>query len=60
MVYTVFYKTSSFYCFPGKNSIHKKGYDVFSFKAFKLVLVKFLICSFIVQNIRIGVYPLFH
>ena len=50
MVYTVFYKTSSFagYCFLGKNSIHQKRYDVFSFKAFKLTLVKFQICSFIV------------
>ena len=51
MVYTVFYKTSSFagYCFLDKNSIHPKGYGVFSFKAFKAVLVKIQICSFIVH-----------
>lgn len=50
MVYTVLYKTSSFagYCFLDKNSIHPKGYGVFSFKAFKAVLVKIQICSFIV------------
>ena len=50
MVYTVFYKTSSFagYCFLDKNSIHPKRYGVFSFKAFKAVLVKIQICSFIV------------
>ena len=49
MVYTVLYKTSSFagYCFLGKNSIHPKRYGVFSFKAFKAVLVKIQICSFI-------------
>ena len=49
MVYTVLYKTSSFagYCFLDKNSIHPKGYGVFSFKAFKAVLVKIQICSFI-------------
>ena len=53
MVYTVLYKTSSFagYCFLDKNSIHPKGYGVFSFKAFKAVLVKIQICSFIVYNI---------
>ena len=52
MVYTVFYKTSSFagYCFLGKNSIHPKRYDVFSFKAFIAILVKIQICSFIVIN----------
>jgi len=50
MVYTVFYKTSSFagYCFLGKNSIHPKRRDVFSFKQFEVILVKFQICSFIV------------
>ena len=49
MVYTVFYKTSSFagYCFLDKNSIHPKRYGVFSFKAFIAVLVKIQICSFI-------------
>lgn len=53
MVYTVLYKTSSFagYCFLDKNSIHPKGYGVFSFKAFKAVLVKIQICSFIVKYI---------
>ena len=53
MVYTVLYKTSSFagYCFLDKNSIHPKGYGVFSFKAFKAVLVKIQICSFIVYYI---------
>ena len=52
MVYTVLYKTSSFagYCFLDKNSIHPKGYGVFSFKAFKAVLVKIQICSFIVKR----------
>ena len=52
MVYTVLYKTSSFagYCFLDKNSIHPKGYGVFSFKAFKAVLVKIQICSFIVYK----------
>ena len=52
MVYTVFYKTSSFagYCFLDKNSIHPKRYGVFSFKAFKAVLVKIQICSFIVSK----------
>ena len=52
MVYTVFYKTSSFagYCFLGKNSIHPKRYDVFSFKAFIAILVKIQICSFIEYN----------
>ena len=52
MVYTVLYKTSSFagYCFLDKNSIHPKGYGVFSFKAFKAVLVKIQICSFIGNN----------
>ena len=51
MVYTVFYKTSSFagYCFLGKNSIHPKRYDVFSFKAFNAILVKIQFCSFIVK-----------
>lgn len=55
MVYTVLYKTSSFagYCFLDKNSIHPKGYGVFSFKAFKAVLVKIQICSFIEQNIKL-------
>ena len=52
MVYTVFYKTSSFagYCFLGKNSIHQKRYGVFSFKAFKANFGKnsnLLIYSFI-------------
>ena len=49
MVYTVFYKTSSFagYCFLDKNSIHPKRFDVFSFKPFNTTLVKFQICSFI-------------
>ena len=53
MVYTVLYKTSSFagYCFLGKNSIHPKRYGVFSFKAFKAVLVKIQICSFIVHSL---------
>lgn len=53
MVYTVFYKTSSFagYCFLDKNSIHPKRYGVFSFKAFIAVLVKIQICSFIDANI---------
>lgn len=53
MVYTVFYKTSSFagYCFLDKNSIHPKRYGVFSFKAFIAVLVKIQICSFIVFKI---------
>ncbi len=52
MVYTVFYKTSSFagYCFLNKNSIHLKRLDVFSFRSFNATLVKFQICSFIVQN----------
>ena len=52
MVYTVFYKTSSFagYCFLGKNSIHPKRYGVFSFKAYKVILVKIQICSFIDIN----------
>ena len=50
MVYTVFYKTSSFagYCFLDKNSIHPKRRDVFNFEHFKVTLVKFEICSFIV------------
>lgn len=54
MVYTVFYKTSSFagYCFLDKNSIHPKRYGVFSFKAFIAVLVKIQICSFIVYKNR--------
>ena len=49
MVYTVFYKTSSFagYCFGDGNSIHLKRHDVFSFKLFEVTLVKFRICSFI-------------
>ena len=53
MVYTVFYKTSSFagYCFLDKNSIHPKRRDVFNFEHFKVTLVKFQICSFIVGNI---------
>ena len=52
MVYTVFYKTSSFagYCFLDKNSIHPKRRDVFNFEHFKVTLVKFQICSFIVHN----------
>ena len=52
MVYTVFYKTSSFagYCFLDKNSIHPKRYGVFSFNAFKAILVKIQICSFIVLS----------
>ena len=53
MVYTVFYKTSSFagYCFLDKNSIHPKRRDVFNFEHFKVTLVKFQICSFIVLYI---------
>ena len=53
MVYTVFYKTSSFagYCFLNKNSIHPKRRDVFNFKHFEVTLVKFQICSFIAKNI---------
>jgi hypothetical protein len=49
MVYTVFYKTSSFvgYCFLGRNSIHPKRHDVFTFKQFETALVKIQICSFI-------------
>ena len=45
MVYTVFYKTSSFagYCFLDKNSIHPKRRDVFNFEHFKVTLVKFQI-----------------
>lgn len=52
MVYTVFYKTSSFagYCFLIKNSIHQKRRDVFIFTPFKATLVKFQICSFIVKH----------
>ena len=52
MVYTVFYKTSSFagYCFLDKNSIHPKRRDVFNFEHFKVTLVKFQICSFIVKT----------
>ena len=52
MVYTVFYKTSSFagYCFLDKNSINPKRYDVFSFKAFNAILVKIQFCSFIVHK----------
>lgn len=52
MVYTVFYKTSSFagYCFLNKNSIHPKRRDVFNFKHFEVTLVKFQICSFIDIN----------
>ena len=55
MVYTVFYKTSSFagYCFLNKNSIHPKRRDVFNFKHFEVTLVKFQICSFIVLNTKI-------
>ena len=54
MVYTVFYKTSSFagYCFLDKNSIHPKRRDVFNFEHFKVTLVKFQICSFIVLKIE--------
>ena len=50
MVYTVFHKTSSFagYCFGDGNSIHLKRRDVFSFKPFNAIWVKFQICSFIV------------
>ena len=57
MVYTVFYKTSSFagYCFLNKNSIHPKRRDVFNFKHFEVTLVKFQICSFIVINLEIGI-----
>ena len=53
MVYTVFYKTSSFagYCFLNKNSIHPKRRDVFNFKHFEVTLVKFQICSFIVSKL---------
>ena len=55
MVYTVFYKTSTFvvYCFLGKNSIHPKRRDVFRFKQFVATLVKFQICSFIDKYIKI-------
>ena len=54
MVYTVFYKTSSFagYCFLNKNSIHPKRRDVFNFKHFEVTLVKFQICSFIEQELK--------
>ena len=54
MVYTVFYKTSSFagYCFLNKNSIHPNRRDVFNFKHFEVTLVKFQICSFIVINVN--------
>lgn len=57
MVYTVFYKTSSFagYCFLNKNSIHPKRRDVFNFKHFEVTLVKFQICSFIDMFIFITV-----
>ena len=50
MVYTVFYKTSSFtgYLFGDKNSIHLKRRDVFIFWSFKTTFVKIQICSFIV------------
>ena len=52
MIYTVFYKTSSFagYCFLDKNSIYPKRHDVFSFTPFKTTLVKIQICSFIDPN----------
>ena len=55
MIYTVFYKTSSFagYCFLDKNSIHPKRRDVFNFEHFKVTLVKFQICSFIVWKINL-------
>ena len=55
MVYTVFYKTSSFagYCFLNKNSIHPKRRDVFNFKHFEVTLVKFQICSFIGIKIKL-------
>lgn len=58
MVYTVFYKTSSFagYCFLNKNSIHPKRRDVFNFKHFEVTLVKFQICSFIVYTIKMVGY----
>lgn len=58
MVYTVFYKTSSFagYCFLNKNSIHPKRRDVFNFKHFEVTLVKFQICSFIADMKQSG-YP---
>ena len=53
MVYTVFYKTSSFvgYCFLSRYSIHPQRHDVFSFMLFEATLVKFQICSFIVLYI---------
>ena len=56
MVYTVFYKTSSFagYCFLSRYSIHPKRYGVFSFKVFIAVLVKIQICSFIVIINKMG------
>ncbi len=58
MVYTVFYKTSSFagYCFLNKNSIHPKRRDVFNFKHFEVTLVKFQICSFIVVYKHLSPY----
>mgnify|MGYP001036203467 CR=1 FL=1 len=51
MVYTVFYKTSSFvgYCFLSRYSIHPQRHDVFSFMLFEATLVKFQICSFIAK-----------
>lgn len=60
MVYTVFYKTLSFagYCFLDKNSIHPKRRDVFNFEHFKVTLVKFQICSFIVILIIAGLQML--
>lgn len=59
MVYTVFYKTSSFagYCFLNKNSIHPKRRDVFNFKHFEVTLVKFQICSFIVIQKKLTDFP---
>ena len=61
MVYTVFYKTSSFagYCFLDKNSIHPKRRDVFNFEHFKVTLVKFQICSFIELKLNFKKFTLF-
>ena len=54
MVYTVFYKTSSFvgYCFLSRYSIHPQRHDVFSLMLFEAILVEFQICSFIAEHIN--------
>ena len=54
MVYTVFYKTSSFvgYCFLSRYSIHPQRHDVFSLMLFEAILVEFQICSFIDRNME--------